>query len=67
MIIGTNFSNGMNLKDNSPMLFGKEVFLVLLEEKILRLQMLRFRRTLEPKLKNGKSFTYLITRSKGKD
>jgi hypothetical protein len=56
---GTNFSNGMNLQELSSMLRTTR-FLMLLEEKMLRLQMSMLRRRMGLQLKNGKSFTHLI-------
>jgi hypothetical protein len=56
---GTNFSNGMNHQDHSSMLRTTR-FLMLLEEKMLRLQMSMLRRRMGLQLKNGKSFTHLI-------
>jgi hypothetical protein len=56
---GTNFSNGMNLQELSSMLRTTR-FLMLLEVKMLRLQMSMLRRRMDLQLRNGNLFTHLI-------
>jgi hypothetical protein len=56
---GTNFSNGMNHQELSSMLRTTR-FLMLLEVKMLRLQMSMLRRRMDLQLRNGNLFTHLI-------